>query len=150
MRILQIVLKYKKINTQQIGCFIHFTILFSYIYIGDIMSKKDDFKEFASKNPSLAKYIENGEMSWQKFYELYDIYGEDESVWSKYKNSERNGDSSFKINDLIKGVNIDTIKEHISTAQKALDFVQELTSKTGGNVPKAPVTPRPLNKFFED
>ena len=54
------------------------------------MSKKDDFKEFASKNPSLAKYIENGEMSWQKFYELYDIYGEDESVWSKYKNSERN------------------------------------------------------------
>ena len=39
------------------------------------MSKKDDFKEFASKNPSLAKYIENGEMSWQKFYELYDIYG---------------------------------------------------------------------------
>lgn len=114
------------------------------------MSKKDDFKEFASKNPSLAKYIENGEMSWQKFYELYDIYGEDESVWSKYKNSERNGESSFKINDLIKGVNIDTIKEHITTAQKALDFVQELTSKTGGNVPKASVTPRPLNKFFED
>ena len=114
------------------------------------MSKKDDFKEFASKNPSFAKYIENGEMSWQKFYELYDIYGEDESVWSKYKNSERNGESSFKINDLIKNVNIDAIKEHITTAQKALDFVQELTSKTGGNVPKASVTPRPLNKFFED
>ena len=44
------------------------------------MSKKDDFKEFASKNPSLAKYIENGEMSWQKFYELYDIYGEDVNI----------------------------------------------------------------------
>ncbi len=114
------------------------------------MSKKDDFKAFASKNPSLAKYIESGKMSWQKFYELYDIYGEDESVWSEYKNSERSEESSFKINDLIKGVNMDTIKQHISTAQKALDFVQELTSKTGGSIPKTPVTPRPLNKFFED
>jgi len=114
------------------------------------MTKIDNFKLFVKNNPNLITYVRNNTMSWQKFYELYDIYGEDESVWSKYKNSERNGESSFKINDLIKGVNIDTIKEHITTAQKALDFVQELTSKTGGNVPKAPVTPRPLNKFFED
>ena len=114
------------------------------------MSKKDEFKEFAKSNPNLASFVENGQMTWQKFYELYDIYGEDESVWSKYKNSERNVESSFKINDLIKGVNIDTIKEHITTAQKALDFVQELTSKTSTSTPKTGVSPRPLNKFFED
>ena len=114
------------------------------------MTKIDNFKLFVKNNPNLITYVRNNTMSWQKFYELYDIYGEDESVWSKYKNSERNGESSFKINDLIKGVNIDTIKEHITTAQKALDFVQELTSKAGGNVPKVPITPRPLNKFFED
>ena len=45
---------------------------------------------------------------------------------------------------------MDTIKEHISTAQKALDFVQELTSKTSTSTPKTGVSPRPLNKFFED
>ena len=114
------------------------------------MEKIDKFKKFVSNHPEFVDYVHKNKVTWQSFYELYDIYGEDESVWSKYKNSERNGESSFKINDLIKGVNIDTIKEHITTAQKALDFVQELTSKTGGNVPKAPVTPRPLNKFFED
>ena len=114
------------------------------------MSKKDDFKKFVSKHPEFVDYVRNNDTSFQELYELYDIYGEDENVWSEYKNSERSEESGFKINDLIKSVNMDTIKEHISTAQKALDFVQELTSKTGGSIPKTPVTPRPLNKFFED
>ena len=38
---------------------------------------KETFKEFISKKPELIDYIKNGEMTWQKFYELYDIYGED-------------------------------------------------------------------------
>lgn len=117
------------------------------------MSKKDEFKEFAKSNPNLASFVENGQMTWQKFYELYDIYDRDEKVWSKYTtktNTEIEGNSIGKINDLIKNVNIDTIKEHISTAQKALDFVQELTSKTSPSTPKTGVSPRPLNKFFED
>ena len=114
------------------------------------MSKKDDFKEFAKANPSLADYISNGQMTCQKFYELYDIYGDDENVWSKYQKSSESS-NNFKINDIIKNVNMDAIKEHIGTAQKALDFVQELTSKTGSTVSaKTVVTPRPLNKFFED
>ena len=116
------------------------------------MSKKDEFKEFAKSNPNLASFVENGQMTWQKFYELYDIYDRDETVWNKYTktSSESTGSSISKINDLIKNVNIDTIKEHISTAQKALDFVQELTSKTSTSTPKTGVSPRPLNKFFED
>ncbi|MGN1379454.1 MAG: spore coat protein YlbD [Bacilli bacterium] len=116
------------------------------------MSKKDEFKEFAKSNPNLASFVENGQMTWQKFYELYDIYDRDEKVWDKYtkSNSESTSSSIGKINDLIKNVNMDTIKEHISTAQKALDFVQELTSKTSPGTPKKGVSPRPLNKFFED
>ena len=43
-----------------------------------------------------------------------------------------------------------SVKEHIGTAQKALDFVQELTSKGSPAVAKAIATPRPINKFFED
>ena len=35
------------------------------------MSKIDDFKLFAKKNPSFANYIKDGSMTWQKFYELY-------------------------------------------------------------------------------
>ena len=90
-------------------------------------------------------------MTWQKFYEIYDLYGEDNSVWDKYLERKSEEKGFNKINDLIKNVDLNSIKEHISTAQKALDFVQELTSKD--NVSKAAKivsTPRPLNKFFED
>ncbi len=120
------------------------------------MDKKSEFKEFVKSKPELTDYIKNGEMNWQKFYEIYDLYGSDRSVWDKYQKinsakSSINGGIG-KISDLIKNVNMDSIQEHIGTAQKALGFMQELTSKGGSNVikPKGPSTPRPINKFFGD
>ena len=115
--------------------------------------KSEEFKAFVRTKPELIKYIQNGEMTWQKFYEIYDLYGEDESVWNKYiiHNKE---DGLNRITDIVKNVNIDSIKEHIGTAQKAIDFVTDLTSKNPekaiGDIVKGPTTPRPLNKFFED
>ena len=41
--------------------------------------KKDDFKLLVKKNPELIKFVKNNEMTWQKFYEMYDLYGEEES-----------------------------------------------------------------------
>lgn len=113
---------------------------------------KEDFKSFVRENPSFNKYVASGQMSWQKFYEMYDLYGKDNNVWDEYRsNSTSNTTGTVnKINDLIKNVDMDSIKEHINTAQKALDFVQELTSKTPSPVSKPVVDPRPLNKFFED
>ena len=109
---------------------------------------KELFKAFVSKNPSLAAHVNNGSMTWQKFYEMFDLYGEDSSVWNKYLDT--NNVSVGKINDLIKNVDMNSIKEHIDTAQKALDFVQELTGKQVGKTSSIIDTPRPLNKFFED
>jgi len=116
------------------------------------MSKKDDFKSFVSRKPELVKFVENGQMSWQKFYELYDLYGEKSSIWEDYavRSDPSVGSGVSKINDLIKNVDINSIKEHINTAQKALDFVQELTGKSVSNSSSSVVSPRPLNKFFED
>lgn len=119
--------------------------------------KNEEFKRFVRTKPELIKYVQSGEMTWQKFYELYDLYGEDESVWNKYiLNNDRNiNDSISKITNMVKNVDVDSIKSHINTAQKAIDFVQDLTKKTppsnlGNNLNKGPVSPRPLNKFFED
>lgn len=113
------------------------------------MANKENFKAFITKNPTFASYVNSGEMSWQKFYEMYDLYGEESSVWDKYTSIETPKENRTSLNDIIKNVDIDSIKEHINTAQKALDFVQELTSKTSGSAPSV-VEPRPLNKFFED
>ncbi len=119
------------------------------------MDKKEEFRTFVKDKPELSDYIKSGEMSWQKFYELYDLYGGDRSVWDKYpgiKKQTNLGSSMGKIGDILQNVNIDSIQEHIGTAQKALGFVQELTNKGVSSVAKAkgPSTPRPINKFFGD
>ena len=118
--------------------------------------KHEAFKNFIKTKPELIKYVQSGEMTWQKFYELYDIYGEDESIWNKYilNNDRAAVDSISKITDMVKNVNVDSIKSHINTAQKAIDFIGDLTKKAPQNpinyLNKGPVSPRPLNKFFED
>ena len=117
--------------------------------------KQEEFKNFVRTKPELIKYVQNGEMTWQKFYELYDLYGTDESIWNKYILRDRSGveDSISKITNMVKNVNVDSIKSHINTAQKAIDFVSDLTKKNptsniAENLTKGPVSPRPLNKFF--
>lgn len=52
------------------------------------MAKIDNFKLFVKNNPNLITYVKNNTMSWQKFYELYDLYGEDNNVWNEYLNKD--------------------------------------------------------------
>lgn len=112
------------------------------------MDKKESFKVFAKNHPELINSIKSGESSWQKLYEIYDIYGEDDKAWNTYFKS--NNTSSFNVSDIVKNIDMDSIQKHINTAQKALGLVQELTGKTTSATSKVPVTPRPINKFFED
>ena len=52
------------------------------------MTKIDNFKDFVKRNPNLVTYVKKGQNTWQNFYELYDLYGEDNSIWNKYLNKE--------------------------------------------------------------
>lgn len=115
------------------------------------MEKKNEFKEFARKHPELIEHVKNNSMTWQKFYEIYDIYGEDENAWNPYfqsKHEERV--SSFT--DKLKNIDTEMIQEHLANAQKALGVLSELTgsSKSGVSPSVVPKVPRPLNHFFED
>lgn len=123
------------------------------------MATKEEFKNFARLHPELVHYIKNGEATWQKFYEIYDIYGEEENVWQDYftnanTTTSNNTSYNFKsLTDKIKNIDLSSIQEHIGTAQKALGIVQELTSKgtssTASEVADI-ASPRPINKIFED
>ena len=111
--------------------------------------KKEAFKNFAKSHPELINYLKNNkDMNWQKLYEIYDIYGEDENVWKPYFSSSRTNN----ITDMFKGIDTKKVQEHIGTAQKALNLIQELTSKGGDAIEsiKGPSLPRPLTKFFGD
>lgn len=109
---------------------------------------KEQFKDFVKTKPELATYVANNEMTWQKFYELYDLYGEDESVWSKYTNQPK----TKKISDYMEKFDPDSLQKHIENAQKALDIFSELATKTTENINNniKPNIARPLSKFFGD
>ena len=110
------------------------------------MDKKEEFKIFANKHPELITYLKNNkDSSWQKLYELYDIYGDNEEIWSPYLKSSNN------IIDTLKNIDISKVQEHIKTAQKALSVVETLTSKSATNITKnIPKASIPINKFFGD
>lgn len=111
------------------------------------MEKKTMFKEFVSKHPELVTLVKNKESTWQDFYEIYDIYGENEDAWNKVF-SKTKEDSIGELTTLFKNINMDNIQKHINNAQKAVNLIQELTSK--GTTTKIPKTPRPITKFFGD
>lgn len=122
------------------------------------MDKKTSFKEFVKKNPSLLKYVKNEEMSWQKFYEMYDLYGEDQNIWKDYTNKEikeevaKAATSTIGFSEVInwlKNVNLDKMQESISSVQRVLGVLEDLGTNNKTNT-KPEYKPRPLYKHFED
>ena len=108
---------------------------------------KEQFKEFVKTKPELSDYVSNNEMTWQKFYELYDMYGDDETIWNKYPAKEKR-----KVSDFINNFDPESLEKHIDSAQKALNFISELTTKGEENISNIikPTSPRPITKFFGD
>lgn len=114
------------------------------------MDKKEEFKSFVKSHPELVNYVRDKKNTWQDFYEIYDMYGTDESVWNKYKEEDRTLPLA-QLTDIVKNINMDNIQKHIGNAQKIIGVIQELTTKTPANQPiNIPKTPRPITKFFGD
>jgi len=108
---------------------------------------KETFKEFIRNKPELINYVNNGEMTWQKFYELYDLYGDNHEIWNKYTSPK-----TFKVTELMDKFNPETLQKHLNNAQKALDIFSEFANKGTENITNniKPNLERPLNKFFGD
>ena len=124
------------------------------------MSKLENFKLFVRDNPKLINYVKNNEMTWQKFYEMYDLYGSDNEIWNEYlkdkvkKNKEENKLHIGSVEDIVnmvKNMDVNKVQEGITSLQKAVDLFSSLfikgesTSQTGSSY-----TPRPIYRSFED
>lgn len=120
------------------------------------MNKKDEFKEFVRNNNYLIKHVNSGDMTWQKFYELYDLYGSDDDIWNNYRSTDTKKALNIdSITNVVKKVDSDSIQKHIGTAQKALELIKDLTTKEGAgaailSTAKGPISARPISKIFED
>ena len=114
------------------------------------MSQIDNFKAFVKKNPSFANYIKDGSMTWQKFYELYDMYGEDNEIWNDYQNNTKK--SATTLNDVItlaKNIDVDKLQTGVESLSKAVGLFSDLFANK--STPKADTyKPRAIYKRFED
>ena len=114
------------------------------------MDKKEEFKSFVQNHPELINYVKNKETSWQDLYEIYDMYGDKEEAWAKFKDDDRSAPIS-ELTNIVKNINMDNVQKYINNAQKVINVIEELTTKTPGKVPDIiPKTPRPIDKFFGD
>lgn len=123
---------------------------------------KDDFKRFVRSHPELINYVNSGNMSWQKFYEMYDIYGENNSIWLKYqetgdtnntspstinKTAATVGDTSLKdLFNMVKKIDLESVRKGAEGLQKAIALVQDF----GNTKPTNNYQARPLYKHLED
>lgn len=121
---------------------------------------KEDFKRFVRSHPELINYVNSNHMTWQKFYEIYDIYGENNSVWLKYQEvgdtnsvedntktkSSTVGDTSLKeLFNMVKKIDLESVRKGAEGLQKAIALVQDF-----GNKPTNNYQARPLYKHLED
>ena len=120
---------------------------------------KEEFKSFVRKNPSLITYVNNNSMTWQKFYEMYDMYGESNDIWNNYLNTTSNNivktntlsssENAFReLVNTVKGINLEKVQKGINSLQKTISLVQELGS-SNNTTPKE-YERRPIYKHFED
>ena len=122
------------------------------------MDKLTQFKEFVKQNPSFVKYVRNNEMTWQKFYELYDLYGSDNEIWDEYRGTSQKISSKASpamaatgLGDLfgwLKNIDLDSFQDGINSVQRVLGVLQEMGSKDTNIKPE--YKPRPVYKHFED
>ncbi len=126
--------------------------MFEYISIGDMMDTKEKFKEFVRQNPILLKHVRDGNMTWQKFYEIYDIYGDDEYIWKDYIGpstaAAATAATSFNLMEFLKNLDLDSIQNGVNSMQRVLGLLQDMSS--GKSTKEDVKKPRPLYKHFED
>lgn len=113
------------------------------------MDTKEKFKLFVRNNPQFATYIKDGSMTWQKFYELYDMYGEESSVWNDFKEvTKKNSPTISDIVNMAKNIDINKLQDGVNSLSKAFGLFSELfiNKDTGDNAYK----PRALYRRFDD
>ena len=117
---------------------------------------KEEFKKFVQKNPHLASYVNNKKMTWQQFYEIYDLYGENNSIWDNFSNNQNINNNSSNVGfvnaikeflTIFKGIDLNTVQKTLNSLDKAIEAFKSLNNNDNIN---NTYEERPKYKYFED
>ena len=120
---------------------------------------KEDFKLFVRRNPNIASHVNNNEISWQRLYELYNLYGENSSVWNNYLNPVETSipkvtpanEQAFKdLINMVRNVDLEKVRQGIQGVQKTISLVQDLGFGNNNNKVREEYQTRPLYQHFDD
>ena len=110
------------------------------------MDKKEEFKSFIKNKEFLIDKVNKGETTWQKLYEIYDLYGESASIFKDVKKEEDVKDN--KANSLLKAfedIDVNKINENLEGVRKILAVLGEFTKKDDSKAKR--VYSRPTSNY---
>ena len=107
----------------------------------------DNFKSFVKIHPNFANYIKDGSMTWQKFYELYDMYGADSSIWDNFDNKDKTSPTISDIVNALKNIDLNKLQDGVNSLSKAVGLFSDLFSS---NKEDDIYKPRAIYQRFED
>ena len=118
---------------------------------------KDGFKIFARAHPELASSVLDNTTTWQKLYELYDIYGESSDIWNKFLTGNNLIQDVKPLKDTtvgdifktIKNVDLSNVQKGIENIQKTIGMIENLGLDNKNNIGNN-YEARPMYKYFED
>lgn len=114
---------------------------------------KEEFKLFVRKKPELIKYVNDGSTTWQKVYEQWALYGEENEIWNNYKKEEpvkkEEMFNASTITDMIKKIDMNSVQKGVNSLQKMVELLQGFVVKDSVSA-KNTYEPRQLFKKFED
>lgn len=113
------------------------------------MDNLDNFKLFVKNNPTFATYIKDGSMSWQKFYEIYDMYGEDSSVWDEYKQEKKKSPTINEIVNMAKNIDMNKLQDGVNSLSKAVGLFSDLFANKS-TTSNSTYKPRAVYRRFDD
>lgn len=114
------------------------------------MNNLDNFKLFIKGNPSFANYIADGSMTWQKFYELYDMYGEDSPIWDEYRKEKKKSPTLNDIVNLAKNIDMNKLQDGVNSLSKAVGLFSDLFTNRSTNNITNNYKPRAVYRRFDD
>ena len=93
------------------------------------MDKKEAFKDFLKRNRDISKSVMEGKTDYQKLYEMFDIYGEEDKIWDEFRSKSKTKESSTSVKNILnylQGIDLDKLEENVSSLEKALGFLEEI------------------------
>ena len=88
-------------------------------------------------------------MTWQKFYELYDMYGEESTIWDEYKQEKKKSTTLNDIVNMAKNIDMDKFQDGVNSLSKAVGLFSDLFANKS-NPSTNTYKPRAVYKRFED